>query len=160
MVDQDWHITEQPKAPFLYQSATVLSSLQIFLVVEVRSNVWITLIVFDFHFNWNYWENCAHKKKKKKKKLCDHHIVFLVYSIIDLSFQPFGTQEFNHLVIVKHNLDTQGAHWMHTNALVMTLEFPRGGHCRNFWVGMCRWGLEPLTFTRASSAEFCYPILE
>lgn len=91
MVDQDWHIAEQPKVPFLYQNATLLSSLQIFLVVEVGSDVWITLIVFDFHFNWSFWENCA--RKKKKKKLCDHHVVFLVYSIIDLSFQPFGTQE-------------------------------------------------------------------
>ena len=31
-----------------------------------------------------------------------------------------------------------------------------GGHLRNFWVGMCCW--DP--GTRASSAEFCYPILE
>ena len=91
MVDQDWHITEQPKVPLLYQNATLLSFLQIFLVVEVRSNVWITLIVFYFIFNWSFWENCA--RKKKKNKLCDHHVVFLVYSSIDLSFQPFGTQE-------------------------------------------------------------------
>ena len=32
-------------------------------------------------------------------------------------------------------------------------------------LGICRWGcatgtLEPLTCTRASSAEFCYPLLE
>ena len=34
------------------------------------------------------------------------------------------------------------------------------GYFRNFWLGMCRWTLEPVTYTRASSAEFCYPILE
>ena len=39
---------------------------------------------------------------------------------------------------------------------------PGWGHFRNFWA---RWGcaagsLEPLIFTRASSAEFCYPIIE
>ena len=38
-----------------------------------------------------------------------------------------------------------------------------GGDFKNFWVGMCRWDpgtLEPLVYIRASSAEFCYPILE
>ena len=38
-----------------------------------------------------------------------------------------------------------------------------GGYFRNFWVGMCRWDhrtIEPLTYTRATSAEFGYPILE
>ena len=30
----------------------------------------------------------------------------------------------------------------------------------NFWVRCAAGSLEPLTFTRASSAEFCYPILE
>ena len=37
---------------------------------------------------------------------------------------------------------------------------PPGGHFRNFWVGCAARTLEPLTYTRASSAEFCYPILE
>ena len=40
--------------------------------------------------------------------------------------------------------------------------FPRGG---GGTLGISGWGcaaggLEPLTFTRATSAEFCYPILE
>ena len=35
---------------------------------------------------------------------------------------------------------------------------PPGGFFRNFGVGMCRW--DPGTRTRASSAEFCYPILD
>ena len=35
-----------------------------------------------------------------------------------------------------------------------------GGYFRNFWVRCAAGSLEPLTFTRASSAEFCYPILE
>ena len=35
-----------------------------------------------------------------------------------------------------------------------------GGYFRNFWVGMGAGTLEPLTYTRASSAEFYYPILE
>ena len=41
-----------------------------------------------------------------------------------------------------------------------------GGYFGNFWVGMCRWDPGPitelvqLTYNRASSAEFCYPILE
>ena len=40
---------------------------------------------------------------------------------------------------------------------------PGGGYFRNFWVGMCRGDprtLEPLTYTRASSSECCYPIPE
>jgi len=40
---------------------------------------------------------------------------------------------------------------------------PRGGgYFGNCWVGMCCWHpgiLEPLAYTRASSAEFCYPII-
>ena len=46
---------------------------------------------------------------------------------------------------------------------VRTPPFPlarEGGYFRNFSVGMCRWTLEPLTYTRAGSAEFYYPILE
>ena len=43
---------------------------------------------------------------------------------------------------------------------VIVVCFPGGGT-----LGISGWGcaagsLEPLTFTRASSAEFCYPILE
>ena len=37
---------------------------------------------------------------------------------------------------------------------------PEGGYFRNFWVGCAAGTLEPLTYTRVSSAEFCYPILE
>ena len=38
---------------------------------------------------------------------------------------------------------------------------PRGGgYVWNFWVRCAAGSLEPLTFTRASSAEFCYPIVE
>ena len=33
-----------------------------------------------------------------------------------------------------------------------------GGGFSNFWVGMET--LEPLAYTRASSSEFCYPILD
>ena len=36
----------------------------------------------------------------------------------------------------------------------------RGGYFRNFWVGCAAGTVEPLTYTRDSSAEFCYPILE
>ena len=39
----------------------------------------------------------------------------------------------------------------------------RGNYFRKYlWVRMCRWDpgtLEPLAYTRATSAEFCYPIL-
>ena len=40
-----------------------------------------------------------------------------------------------------------------------------GGGCGGGTLGISGWGcaagtLEPLTYTRASSAEFCYPILE
>jgi len=35
---------------------------------------------------------------------------------------------------------------------------PRG-YFGNFWVGCAVGTLEPLAYTRASSAEFCYPIL-
>ena len=38
-----------------------------------------------------------------------------------------------------------------------------GGYFRNFWVGMCRGDprtLEPLAYPRASSSEFCYPVLD
>ena len=35
-----------------------------------------------------------------------------------------------------------------------------GGYFRNFGVGCAAGTLEPLTYTRASSAEFRYPILE
>ena len=35
-----------------------------------------------------------------------------------------------------------------------------GRYFRNFWVGCAAGTLELLTYTRASSAEFCYPILE
>ena len=43
-------------------------------------------------------------------------------------------------------------------------ESPGGGdYFRKYlWVRMCRWDpgtLEPLAYTRATSAEFCYPIL-
>ena len=42
-----------------------------------------------------------------------------------------------------------------------SVEAPEGGgYFRNFWVGCAAGSLKPLTFTRASSAEFCYPILE
>ena len=41
---------------------------------------------------------------------------------------------------------------------------PGGGNYfrKYLWVRMCRWDpgtLEPLAYTRATSAEFCYPIL-
>ena len=47
---------------------------------------------------------------------------------------------------------------------VITEDFPRGGG-GGVTLGISRWGcaagtLEPLAYTRASSAEFCYPILE
>ena len=35
-----------------------------------------------------------------------------------------------------------------------------GGYFRNFWVGSFAGTLQPLICNRASSAEFCYPILE
>jgi len=35
-----------------------------------------------------------------------------------------------------------------------------GGYFDNFWVGCAAGTLEPSAYTRASSAEFCYPILE
>ena len=35
-----------------------------------------------------------------------------------------------------------------------------GGYFRNFWVGCAAGTLEPSTYTRASAAKFCYPILE
>ena len=57
--------------------------------------------------------------------------------------------------------------------LALQLEVLGGAYFRNFTVsfpgggtlGISGWGcaagsLEPLTFTRTSSAEFCYPILE
>ena len=34
-----------------------------------------------------------------------------------------------------------------------------GGYFRNFGLGCAAGTLGPLTYTRASSAEFCYPIL-
>ena len=37
---------------------------------------------------------------------------------------------------------------------------PGGGTLGISWWGGAAGSLEPLTFTRASSAEFCYPILE
>jgi len=38
---------------------------------------------------------------------------------------------------------------------------PRGGgYFGNFWVGGAAGTLEPLAYTRVSSAESCYPILE
>ena len=44
---------------------------------------------------------------------------------------------------------------------ISDIDQPRGGDT----LGISGWGcaagtLEPLTYTRASSAEFCYPILE
>ena len=36
----------------------------------------------------------------------------------------------------------------------------RGGTLGISGWGCAAWTLEPLTYTRASSAEFCYPILE
>ena len=47
-----------------------------------------------------------------------------------------------------------------TQQLALEVWTPGGGYFRNFWVGMCRWDPEPLTYTRASSVEFCYPVLE
>ena len=41
-----------------------------------------------------------------------------------------------------------------------TLPQARGGTLGISWWGCAAGSLEPLTFTRASSAEFCYPILE
>jgi len=46
----------------------------------------------------------------------------------------------------------------------LTIEIPAGGGGGST-LGISRWGcaaetLEPLAYTRASSAEFCYPILE
>ena len=43
---------------------------------------------------------------------------------------------------------------------ILPISVPRGGS-----LGISGWGcaaetLEPLTYTRASSSEFCYPILE
>ena len=38
---------------------------------------------------------------------------------------------------------------------------PGGGSgFRTFWVGMCCWDPGTLHYTRPSSAEFCYPILD
>ena len=37
---------------------------------------------------------------------------------------------------------------------------PGGGTLGISWWGCAAGTLEPLTYTRASSAEFCYPILE
>ena len=48
----------------------------------------------------------------------------------------------------------------------LSVSFPPGeGGGRGVTLGISGWGcaagtLEPLTYTRASSAEFCYPILE
>ena len=44
-------------------------------------------------------------------------------------------------------------------------DFRTGAKARGGTLGISGWGcaagtLEPLTYTRASSAEFCYPILE
>ena len=47
--------------------------------------------------------------------------------------------------------------------LMYEQESPGGDYFRKYlWVRMCRWDpgtLEPLAYTRATSAEFCYPIL-
>ena len=54
---------------------------------------------------------------------------------------------------------------IHSSVLVSRKRGAGGGvELRNFGVGMCRWDLGPLAsphlaYTRASSAEFCYPIL-
>ena len=37
---------------------------------------------------------------------------------------------------------------------------PPEGHFRLYFGWVCATGLEPLAYTRASSVEFCYPILD
>ena len=56
-------------------------------------------------------------------------------------------------------------HWIQNLKTVFCIQDeldPGGGgeYFRNFWVGWAAGTLEPLTYTRASSAEFCYSILE
>ena len=55
--------------------------------------------------------------------------------------------------------------FIHMQMIMITkiVESPVGGggrYCRNFWGGCAAGTPEPLTYTRASSAKFCYPILE
>ena len=56
-----------------------------------------------------------------------------------------------------------GFHGVSFHLVVLNFQGPGGGGGGT--LGISGWGcatgtLEPLTYTRASSAEFCYPILE
>ena len=49
------------------------------------------------------------------------------------------------------------------NSFVFVTFGTMGRYFRNFWVRMFRWDpgtLEPLAYSKANSAEFCYPTLQ
>ena len=66
----------------------------------------------------------------------------------------------NKQVIYSFNPD-----WLRKSHDILQQDNTEHHHSRGGTLGISGWGcaagtLEPLTYTRASSAEFCYPILE
>ena len=57
-------------------------------------------------------------------------------------------------------LSTGWNQYVNVPVILLSLNPGGGGTLGIYWWGCAAGTLEPLTYTRASSAEFCYPILE